>query len=219
MVVDTIRAKEFSMKASRITSMGQLFSLAKANQVMSMDELKKLLQHASYESRMGAICIMDFQARNKRITTEHRKELYDLYISHHAKYIDTWDMVDRGAAYIVGGYLHDRSRTILYKLAKSQIIQERRTSIVATYYFIRQNDLEDTFKIGEILVHDKEDSINKAVGSWIREAGKRDQNRLFRFLDKYAATMPRATLRYATEKLDKKAKAHYMGLSKTIHKS
>ena len=66
-------------------------------------------------------------------------------------------------------------------LRKSQIIQERRTSIVATYYFIRQNDLEDTFKIGEILVHDKEDSINKAVGSWIREAGKRDQNRLFRF--------------------------------------
>ena len=87
---------------------------------------------------------------------------------------------------------------------------ERRTSIVSTYYFIRQNDLKDTFQIAEILAHDKEDLVQKAVGGWIREAGKRNKELLLKFLDKYAATMPRTMLRYAIEHLSKNEKEKYM---------
>jgi 3-methyladenine DNA glycosylase AlkD len=113
---------------------------------------------------------------------------------------------------VVGGYLFDKPRKVLYKLARSKNMWERRTAITSTYYFIRQNDLDDTFKIAEILVDDKEDLVQKAVGGWVREAGKKDKKMLLAFLDQYAATMPRTTLRYAIEHLDKKQKDYYMKL-------
>src|SRR5204863_9504893 len=119
-----------------------------------------------------------------------RKELFDLYIKRHDR-INNWDLVDRSAPYVVGGYLHDKPRNILYKLAGSKNIWERRTSIVSTYYFIRQGDIVDTFNIAEILLNDKHDLIHKATGGWLREAGKRNPKKLLSFLDQYAATMPR----------------------------
>jgi 3-methyladenine DNA glycosylase AlkD len=119
-------------------------------------------------------------------------------------------LVDRSAPFVVGGYLNDKPRTILYKLAKSKSVWERRTAIVSTYYFIRENDLDDTFKIAGILINDTHDLVQKPVGSWVREAGKRDERKLISFLNRYASTMPRVTLRYAIEKLDKKKKEFYM---------
>jgi len=189
--------------------MSSLFLLAKQFTSMPLNEVVKLLKSDYYEARMGAVSIMDFQARNKKVTEERRKKLFDIYIKHHDR-INNWDLVDRSAPFVVGGYLFDKPRTILYKLSKSKNVWERRTAIVATYFFIRQNDLDDTFKIAELLVKDKHDLINKAVGSWVREAGKRDKDRLLLFLDKHAATMPRVTLRYAVEKLDKRLKEVYM---------
>ncbi len=189
--------------------MANLFALAKKFTKMPLKEIKTLLESEYYEARMGAVSIMDFQARDKKITIELRKELFDTYISMHS-YINNWDLVDRSAPYVVGGYLFNRPRTILYELAKSKNVWERRTAIVATYFFIRENDVEDTFKIAEILVHDKHDLIQKAVGSWIREAGKRDKQKLLVFLNKYAPSMPRVMLRYAIEKLDKREKDYYI---------
>jgi 3-methyladenine DNA glycosylase AlkD len=189
--------------------MADIFLLAKHHTQMPVEEIQKLLHNEYYEVRMGGVSIMDYQARNKKITEEQRKTLYNLYIKNHDR-INNWDMVDRSAPFIVGGYLFNKSRAPLYKLAKSKNTWERRTAIVSTYFFIRQNDLEDTFKIAEILVHDKHDLINKAVGSWVREAGKRDEARLLGFLDKYGKTMPRVTLRYAIEKLDSSLKKKYM---------
>jgi 3-methyladenine DNA glycosylase AlkD len=189
--------------------MADLFSIAKKFTDMPLNEVALLLESKYYEARMGAVCIMDFQARDKKTTLERKKELFDLYISKH-NYIDNWDMVDRAAPYVVGGYLFDKPRTILYQLAKSENVWERRTSIVATYFFIRQNDIEDTFKLAEILVYDKHDLINKAVGSWIREAGKKDEQKLISFLDKFVSKMPRVTLRYAIEKLDKEKRDYYL---------
>jgi 3-methyladenine DNA glycosylase AlkD len=189
--------------------MATIFKLAKEFKEMALEEIVKLLDSDFYEARMGAVSIMDFQARDKKITRERHKQLYNLYLNKHDR-INNWDLVDRSAPYVVGGYLFDKPRTPLYKLAKSKNIWKRRTSIVATYFFIRQNDINDTFKIAEMLVQDKEDLINKAVGSWVREAGKRDHQMLIGFLDKYAATMPRVTLRYAIEKLDKKTKEFYL---------
>ena len=191
--------------------MADIFILAKHHMQMPVEEIQKLLNSEYYEVRMGGVSIMDYQARNKKITEEQKKVLYNLYIKHHNS-INNWDMVDRSAPFVVGGYLFDKSRAPLYKLAKSKNTWERRTAIVSTYFFIRQNDLEDTFKIAEILVHDKHDLINKAVGSWVREAGKRDEAKLIGFLDKYGKTMPRVTLRYAIEKLDSNVKKKYMAV-------
>ena len=193
--------------------MSAIFSLAKQFTQMPLPEVKQLLASNYYEARMGAVSIMDFKARDGKITDDRRKELYSIYMKHHDR-INNWDLVDRSAPYVVGGYLFDKSRAPLYKLAKSKNVWERRTAIVSTYYFIRRNDLAATFKIAALLIHDKHDLINKAVGSWVREAGKRDKQQLINFLDEYAATMPRVTLRYAIEKLDKKQKAHYLSVGK-----
>ncbi len=127
-------------------------------------------------------------------------------------HIDNWSLVDRAAPYVAGGYLWDRSRQPLYELAWSPRPMERRTAIVATYYFIRQHDLDDTFRIGEILAHDPDELVQKAVGGWIREAGKQDLDRLRLYLDEFASTMPRAALLYAVEHLDATERQRYLGL-------
>jgi len=193
--------------------MGKVFALAKEFMGMSLDEIENLLESPVHEGRVGAVSIMDFEARNKNTSESRRKELFDLYIRRH-DLINTWDLVDRSAPYVVGGYLFDKSREILYKLARSKNMAERRTAIVSTYFFIRQNDLADTFKIAEILVNDKDELIQMAVGGWIREAGKKDIQRLLGFLDKYAATMPRIALRYAIKHFDKEKKVFYMEMGK-----
>ncbi|HEY2962677.1 MAG TPA: DNA alkylation repair protein [Pyrinomonadaceae bacterium] len=181
-------------------SFGRIFAIAKQFTQMSLGNIERLLDSAYYEVRMGAVSIMDFQARSKSTTPEQRKALFDLYIRRHDR-INNWDLVDRAAPYVVGGYLADKSREILYQLARSRNPWERRTAIVSTYYFIRAGEIEDTFAIAEILVNDKHELVQKAVGSWIREAGKRDQKRLVRFLERHASSMPRTMLRYAAEKL------------------
>jgi len=211
--VGTAKFYEHMDKGSKFLGirMATIFDLAKQFKQMPPGEIEKLLNSEYYEQRMGAVSIMDFQARDKKVSDSRKKELYTLYVKRHDR-INNWDLVDRSAPYVVGGYLFDKSRAPLYKLAKSKNPCERRTAIVSTYFFIRQNDVEDTFKIAGILIHDKDDLVNKAVGSWLREAGKRDNERLFKFLDKYAVTMPRVTLRYAIEKLDSKRKKIYMAM-------
>jgi 3-methyladenine DNA glycosylase AlkD len=193
--------------------MGQIFALAKEFMEMSPNEIEKLLESPIHEVRVGAVSIMDWQARSNKTSEERRKELFDLYIKRHDR-INNWDLVDRSAPYVVGGYLFDKPRALLYKLARSKNIWERRTAIVSTFYFIRKGEVDDTFKIAEMLLNDKEDLIHKATGGWLREAGKKDRQRLLSFLDKYAATMPRTMLRYAIERLDKKQREHYMSVKK-----
>lgn len=192
---------------------GTVFKVAKEFMQMPLEEIGTLLDSQYYEVRIGAVSIMDYQARHKKTSDEQRKQLFDLYINRHDR-LNNWDFVDRAAPYVVGGYLWDKPRDILYELAQSDNVWERRTAIVSTYFFIRQGDLDDTFAIAEILINDEHELINKAVGSWIREAGKKDEARLKSFLDKHAETMPRVTLRYAVEKLDKETKDYYMQLGK-----
>lgn len=217
-----VTAEQFIEKLNQLGSaedefndvgMGQVFALAKEFIDMPPAQIEKLLESPIHKVRAGAVSIMDWQARSKKASAERRKELFDLYIKRHDR-INGWDLVDRSAPYVVGGYLFDKPRDVLYKLARSKNMWERRTAIVSTYYFIRKGDLDDTFKIAEILVHDDQDLVQKAVGGWVREAGKKDRKKLLSFLDKYAATMPRTILRYAVEHLDKKQKEHYMGLKK-----
>lgn len=193
--------------------MGQAFALAKEFMDMPPNEIEKLLESPIHEVRVGGVSIMDWQARSKKTPAERRKELFDLYIRRHDR-INSWDLVDRSAPYVVGGYLFDKPRDVLYKLARSRNIWERRTAMVSTGYFIRQGDIDDTFKIAELLLKDDQDLIHKATGWMLRAAGGTDRQKLLSFLDKYAASMPRTALRYAIEHLDKEQKDHYMGLKK-----
>lgn len=193
--------------------MGQLFEVAKAFTDMPAKELEKLLESDIHELRAGAMSIMDKIGRNNKTTESRRKELFDLYIRRHDR-INNWDLVDLAAIHIVGRYLEDKPRNILYKLAKSKNIWERRTAMVSTAYFLKKKDTSDAFAIAELLLKDKEDLIHKAAGGWIRQAGKSNPKALQEFLDKYAATMPRTMLRYAVELLDKKKKNHYMSLAR-----
>lgn len=198
--------------------MGQVFALAKEFMDMPLDEIEKLLESPIHEARVGAVSIMDFQARSKKTPAERRQQLFDLYIRRHER-INAWDLVDRSAPYVVGSYLRDKPRDILYRLAHSKHLWERRTAMVSTGYFIRQGEVDDAFKIAEMLLGDQEDLIHKATGWMLREAGKVDRSRLLRFLDQYASSMPRTALRYATEHLDTDLRAHYLSMKSRDRKS
>jgi hypothetical protein len=219
---DNLRAAQFIERLNQLGSaedgfkdvpMGQLFALAKTFLDMPPAEIETLLESPIHKVRVGAVSIMDWQARDRKTSEEHRQDLYALYLRRHDR-INDWDLVDRSAPYVVGGYLSDKPRDVLYQLARSESPWERRTAIVATYYFIRQGDVGDTFRIAEILVHDPHDLVQKAVGGWVREAGKKDQQQLLTFLDAYAATMPRTILRYAIEHLPPEQREHYMGMKR-----
>jgi 3-methyladenine DNA glycosylase AlkD len=156
---------------------------------------------------------MDFQARAKATTAERRRALFDLYLRRRDR-IDTWDLVDRSAIWVVGDYLRDKPRDILYELARSDRPMERRTAILSTFAFIRRGDLDDTYRIAEMLVGDDEDLVHKAVGWMLRETGKKDEPRLLAFLDRHAALMPRVMLRHSIEKLDRAVADRYRAMKR-----
>ncbi|NIJ52770.1 DNA alkylation repair protein [Dyadobacter arcticus] len=193
--------------------MGQIFALAKAYINMSAEEVEKLLDNPIHEIRTGALSIINQQARIKKTPMAKRKVLYDLYLRRTDR-INNWDLVDICAPYVVGGYLYlsGEPRDVLFELAQSEDVWERRTAIVATGYFIRQGDIADTFKIAEVLLGDKHDLIHKATGWMLRSAGQINRPMLLNFLDKYAATMPRTLLRYAIEHFDNALRSHYLSL-------
>ena len=189
---------------------GKIFAVAKRFTQAPPGEIEKLLASPFYEVRMAAVSIMDFQARAKSTTPSQRKVLFDLYMRRHDR-INNWDLVDRAAPHVVGRYLVDRPRDVLYRLARSRDPWKRRTAIVSTYYFIRAGEVEDTFRIAELLLEAEHELVQKATGSWLREAGKKDRRTLVRFLEKHAARMPSTTLRYATEKLGKDLRTKFIG--------
>ena len=193
--------------------MGNLFALAKEFGEMPIKEIEKLLESPIHEVRAGAVSIMDKASRNKNISGDRLKEFFELYLRRHDR-INNWDLCDLGCLYMTGSYLYDKPHDILYTLARSKNIWERRTAILSTCYFLRQGEVVDTFKIAEIVVNDKEDLVHKATGWMLRFAGTKDKKRLIAFLDKYAVTMPRTLLRYSIEHFNKKEKEHYMNMKK-----
>jgi 3-methyladenine DNA glycosylase AlkD len=191
--------------------MGTIFTLARKYGGLPIKEIEKLLESPVHEYRVAGISIMDKLSRVKKTTDERRRELFELIIRRTDR-INNWDLVDLAALHVTGCYLFDKPRKVLYKFAKSKDVWERRIAIVSTAYFIRQGDVDDTFRLAELLVKDKHDLIHKATGWMLRFAGDKDKKRLLSFLDKHAATMPRTLLRYSIEKLDKKKREYYMNL-------
>ncbi len=181
---------------------------------LTFDDIQEMLNNKIHEFRLIALFILVYKYQKADDTSassaqEKRKEIVDFYLKN-TKKVNNWDLVDSSAGYILGDYLLDRDKSILYKLAKSENIWERRIAIIATQGFIRNNQFEDTLKIAEILLDDKQDLIHKAVGWMLREVGNRDLNTLYRFLDKHYQKMPRTMLRYAIEKLETEKKEFYV---------
>jgi hypothetical protein len=206
-----VTAREFIEKLDGLgprPGMGRIFALAKEHMDMPLTDVRALLASPNHLVRVGAVSIMDFRARDRKTSEDGRRALFQLYIDEHDQ-IDTWDLVDRSAIWVVGDYLRDKPRDVLYELGRSDRPMERRTAILSTFAFIRQGDLEDSYRIAEMLIGDDEDLVHKAVGWMLREAGKRDEPRLLAFLDRHAAAMPRVMLRYAIEKLDQAVADRY----------
>ncbi len=191
--------------------MGQVFALATEFMDMEPVDIETLLESQIHEARAGAVKIMARQAVHKKTSEARRRELFELYLRRHDR-INNWDLVDLGAWDVVGRYLIDKPRDILYELARSTSVWERRTAIYSTVAFIRRGEVDDSFLIAEILLDDEHDLIHKATGGTLRFAGDIDRFRLLRLLDDHAATMPRTALRYAIEHLDAPQRARYLGM-------
>ncbi len=141
---------------------------------------------------------------------KQKEEVIEVYLRNTAR-INNWDLVDLSAPQIVGGYLLDKSdRTLLYRLAKSESLWERRIAIVSTLTFIRNGQFEDTVAISEMLLKYSHDLIRKATGWMLREMGKRDLSLLRLFLATQSGTMSRTTLRYAIEKMNPEERKFWM---------
>ncbi len=173
---------------------------------ISLEDIVDVLQSEYHEIRLFAVLAMVAKYAK---TQSEKDAIYSAYIANR-KYVNNWDLVDVTTPHIVGAFLYDKNREILYKFAKSADLWERRIAIIATFYFIRQNDFKDTLEISKILLHDKEDLIHKAVGWMLREVGKRSLETEETFLIKYYKLMPRTMLRYAIEKFEESKRQKYL---------
>ena len=172
-----------------------------------LPEVKKLLTSSFHEERLFALLLL--VRKFSKGDDEEKTTIYQLYLEN-TQYINNWDLVDSSAYQIVGTYLETRERQILYQLAQSQSLWERRIAIMATFQFIRNQQFDDTLRLSELLLNDAEDLIHKAVGWMLREVGKRDMAVEKAFLKSYYKTMPRTMLRYAIEKFSKQDRQQYL---------
>lgn len=173
-------------------------SLARRYVHLQLADLRRLLKSPVHEHRFTALEILVAQYETGDAAT--RRKIFDFYLKH-TRWINNWDLVDTSAPYIVGEHLVSVSRRVLYRLARSQNLWERRIAMVATQAFIRRDDLKDTFAIAELLLKDGHDLIHKAMGWMLREAGKNSLPALLAFLRQNYSAMPRTALRYAIERL------------------
>jgi 3-methyladenine DNA glycosylase AlkD len=181
--------------------------LAREAKDASLDTLDALLQSPWHETRLLALVVLVAQYR--RGDDKTRQAIYRLYL-HRTDRINNWDLVDVSAGDIVGAHLWERDRRVLDRLARSKSLWERRIAIIATSYFIRRDEFDDTLRIAVLLVDDRHDLIHKAVGWMLREVGKRDQEAEERFLRRYASRMPRTMLRYAIERFPERLRKQYL---------
>lgn len=174
---------------------------------LSLANLQELLNSKIHEYRLIALLVL--LSQYKKANGRGKKKIIDFYLRN-TKNINNWDLVDLSCPNILGDYLSDKPRKILYKLVRSKNLWEKRISVISTLAFIRGKQFSDTLRIVEILLKDKHDLIHKAAGWMLREAGKRDRKVLENFLQKHYKIMPRAMLRYAIEKLNENKRKQYL---------
>jgi 3-methyladenine DNA glycosylase AlkD len=181
--------------------------VAKQFKDLPLKELEKLIKSPWHEERLTGLFILVNQYQKADDKTQ--KSIAGFYHKNRS-HVNNWDLVDSSAPYILGDYLLNHSSSVLYRLAKSRSVWDRRIAIITTLNFIRFGQYEDTLKLAEQLLGDKHDLIQKAVGWMLREMGKRDRTTLLQFLEKHADAMPRTALRYAIEHLSPQQRSYYM---------
>lgn len=169
--------------------------------------LQEMLDSKIHEYRLTALLILVL--RNVKADTSMKDQIFNFYVKN-TRNINNWDLVDLTAPGIVGNYLLERNKSLLYTFANSKHLREKRIAIISTFAFLRVGEYEDTFKIAELLLTDSHDLIHKAVGRMLREVGKRSQFEEEKFLKKHYKKMPRTMLRYAIEKFPEELRQQYL---------
>jgi len=181
--------------------------LAKKYVSLSLNEIRSLLKNRISDYKFLALVVL--HNKYKKADSSGRERLVKFYLEN-TREINNWDLVDISAHHILGAYLLNHDRKVLYKLARSKDLWEKRIAIISTFAFIRAGQFDDTLKISEILLNDSHDLIHKAVGWMLREVGKKDQKVEERFLRKHYKKMPRTMLRYAIERFDEEKRLGYL---------
>lgn len=181
--------------------------VAKNHKNATINELTEMMQSEWHEVRLCSLLIMVEQF--KKTDDEGRKRIVDFYLTVTNR-INNWDLVDLSCSAIIGEYLLNRSHDLLYRLAESSLLWENRIAIVSTIIFIRHGQLDDTFNLSTKMMNHPHDLMHKAIGWMLREAGKRDESRLYNYVKTYRLEMPRTMLRYAIEKFDRNVRAELM---------
>jgi len=181
--------------------------VAKDHRQLALPETLKLLCSPYHEDRLAALLILIHHYAGGSDAV--RTRVYNSYLKH-TRLINNWDLVDCSAPQIVGAHLYGKDRALLYKLARSRNLWERRIAIIATFHFIKRGEVVDTLKLAPVLLSDPEDLIHKAVGWMLREAGKRDLGSTESFLREHYQSMPRTMLRYAIERFPERKRLQYL---------
>lgn len=184
-------------------------SIAKANISTPFNELQVMLESEWHEVRLCALLILVYRYNRRGCGEDERREIFNFYINN-TRHCNNWDLVDLTCRDIVGAYLLDKDRSIIYNLAKSDNLWEQRISIVSTWAFIRNGEFDDTFDLAKLFMSHKHDLIHKAVGWMLREVGKRNRERLSQFLEEFATRLPRTALRYAIEHYPEEERLYYL---------
>lgn len=176
---------------------------------LPLSETQKLLDSPIHEHRLSAVILLVNQFG------KNQENIYKFYLKNvYEGRVNNWDIVDSSAHQIVGGYLYNKSRDILFELADSENLWQRRIAIIATFYFIKKGDASTTIELAEKLLKDDQDLMHKAVGWMLREVGKRvGEEILLDFLNTNAVQMPRTMLRYSIEKLPESKRRYYLNLA------
>lgn len=174
----------------------------------TLSDLGELLESDIHEQRLTALFILVLKFEKADAETE-KELIVDFYLKRLDR-VNSWDLVDSSAPKILGPWLYHKDRSMLYDLARTNHLWRQRIAIMATFYFLKQNDFEDTLRIAEILLAHRHDLIHKAVGWMLREIGNRDRKKEEAFLKKHYKKMPRTMLRYAIEKFEPEVRARYL---------
>lgn len=174
---------------------------------LTFQDLQKIIKSKIHEERLIALFIL--VARYKKGSLKEREQIFNFYLKN-IRYVNNWDLVDLSAEKIIGAFLIDKDKSLLFDLVKSSNVWERRIAIMSTFHFIKAHQFAATLKISEMLLKDKHDLIHKAAGWMLREIGKRNIEAEELFLQKYYHDMPRTMLRYAIEKFPENKRLDYL---------
>ncbi len=185
-------------------------AVAKQFSEITLSDVSTILKSPVYEDRMAALIILVNKFQTAKTESE-KKNIVDFYLEHHSAG-NNWGLIDCIVDKILGPWLIDKDKSLLYTYAKSENLWERRMSIITTFNFIKNNQFDETLHIAELLLKDKHDLIHKAVGWMLREVGKKDVDVLKLFLKKHSHEMPRTMLRYAIERFPEKERKAYLNV-------